>query len=116
MKVIHATEKKKQQEGPIVHEVVEELIDLGHFVDQGVLFRYEYEPFECYEPLEVVRRAKEKVGPVEYDVSEDNCEHFAHWCKNNENTSHQAEEATVQTSDFLGSASLMGLIWGLFRR
>lgn len=39
---------------------------------------------------EIVERAKSRLGENSYDVFDNNCEHFAHWCRNGHATSHQA--------------------------
>jgi len=100
VKVIHVKAKEKRQDdddddddddnGFPPYEVVEELIDVGDHIKMGNLWRYEYEPDKCYDPDEVIMRAKTKLGKFEYNALENNCEHFARWCKTNENASVQS--------------------------
>jgi len=90
LKVIHVTQRP---DGYQRYEVVQELIDVGDHIRDGSLWRYKYKPDKCYDPDDVVMRAKSKIGKFEYDAVKNNCEHFARWCKNNENTSVQAEVA-----------------------
>lgn len=35
----------------------------------------------CYKPEEVIARAEGMIGQKQYDLSVNNCEHFAFWCK-----------------------------------
>lgn len=45
------------------------------------LYRYDYDPENCFQPNEVVERAKDRIGERSYNVLLKNCEHFATWCK-----------------------------------
>jgi hypothetical protein len=36
--------------------------------------------FGLYPPAEIVRRARSRMGEVEYNLASGNCEHFAMWC------------------------------------
>lgn len=45
------------------------------------LYRYDYDPEKCFQPKDVVERAKERIGERSYNVLLKNCEHFATWCK-----------------------------------
>jgi len=90
VKVIHVTEVDGEA---LEYEVAEELVDIGDVIQQGNLWRYEYEPDKCYDLDVVIERAKAKRGRFKYDPLENNCEHYARWCKNGENTSVQATAA-----------------------
>ena len=63
----------------------EELID----VDVDELYRYDYDPADCYPPPEVVRRAETRLGEHRYNPLTSNCEHFARWCKTGHKHSYQ---------------------------
>jgi len=91
IKVVHVIPKEDQQ--PTEYEVRVDTIDLGDNTAEGKLWRYEYEPNECYEPHEVVNRALEKKGKFDYELVSNNCEHFARWCKTGDLKSKQAETA-----------------------
>jgi len=114
VKVIHVTEQQKRQDGFLIYEVVEELIDLGNYIKMGNVWLYEYEPDKCYDPDEVIMRAKTKLGKFDYHAFENNCEHFARWCKNNENASVQADVAKLGVA--IGSSIGMAVIGSLFQK
>ena len=89
------------------HEVDEELIDVGEYAKKGKLWRFQYQRGKCYDPYEVITRAKEKIGYFEYDHINNNCEHFARWCKTDNSVSRQANVANAAkaaSSSFTGGA------------
>ncbi|KAH7709901.1 Group XVI phospholipase A2, partial [Aphelenchoides avenae] len=42
-------------------------------------------------PAEILHRARSRLGEASYSLFENNCEHFASWCRNGIHFSHQAE-------------------------
>lgn len=44
-----------------------------------------------FDPLEIVRRARSRVGEDSYRLLSNNCEHFCEWCLRGENRSYQVE-------------------------
>jgi len=72
------------------HVVAEDIIDLKEDISKKVVVLYEYEPSECSEPFEVIQNARSKLGKFEYDARNNNCEHFARWCKTGNKISVQA--------------------------
>jgi hypothetical protein len=44
-----------------------------------------------FDPLEVIRRARSRVGEDHYRVFSNNCEHFCEWCLHGEHRSYQVE-------------------------
>jgi Lecithin retinol acyltransferase len=44
-----------------------------------------------YSPLEIVRRARSRIGENDYRLLTNNCEHFCNWCVNGVSRSAQAE-------------------------
>jgi Lecithin retinol acyltransferase len=44
-----------------------------------------------FEPSEVVRRARSRLGEDRYRVFSNNCEHFCEWCLHGEHRSYQVE-------------------------
>jgi len=57
-------------------------------------------------------RAKTKLGKFEYDPLNNNCEHFARWCKSDENVSVQAEVAKVGVAASSIGMAAIGLLLG----
>ncbi len=49
----------------------------------------------CFSADEIVARATSRLGESNYDLFENNCEHFVVWCRTNE--SHSAQIATTET-------------------
>lgn len=45
-------------------------------------------------PEQAIQRAKSKLGEDKYCLFQNNCEHFAHWCKTGFNKSDQVERVT----------------------
>jgi len=74
-------------------KVCEQVIDLSQHMGNGTLCRYDYEPGSCKEPAEVIQNARSKLGQFSYDLLNNNCEHFARWCKTGNDLSIQASIA-----------------------
>ncbi len=47
----------------------------------------------CLEPAAVVSRARSRVGEKDYHLFDNNCEHFATWCKTGKHHSRQVDAA-----------------------
>jgi len=45
----------------------------------------------AFDPAEVVRRARSRVGEEQYQILENNCEHFCEWCIHGQSRSYQVE-------------------------
>lgn len=88
-KVIHATGNNGP--GKVRYSVREDIIDLGPEIRNAKLLRYNHAPGECYEPAEVIKNGRSKLGKFDYDEYENNCEHFAQWCKTGKKESVQAK-------------------------
>jgi hypothetical protein len=68
-----------------------EEVGLEQFTNGRPLWvRYENSP--CFDPDEVIRRARSRVGEDRYDLLTNNCEHFCQWCLRAEHRSYQVEE------------------------
>jgi len=89
IRVIHATPKVPGSEQ---YEVREDGVDVGGYIKERSLKLHEYGPDECYDQLEVVDRARSMIGPFAYNEWDNNCEHFARWCKTGDFKSEQAEK------------------------
>jgi len=98
-KVIHAT----GNDGPAKDRcsVCEQIIDFEPEIRNARLRRYDYAPDDCNEPAEVIQNGRSKLGKFDYDVLNNNCEHFAQWCKTGNRQSRQADVAKA----LIGSAS-----------
>ena len=62
---------------PGSYRVAEQIVDFDKPMGNGELCRYNYEPSECYEPFEVIKNAKSKIGKFDYHALNNNCGHFA---------------------------------------
>lgn len=71
---------------------------------------------ECDDVEAVIERAESRVGEKGYHLFENNCEHFASWCKTGESRSTQVDdfrEATVSTTKSIPTAAIL---WRAGRR
>lgn len=50
----------------------------------------------AFDPLEVVRRARSRVGEYGYRLLTNNCEHLCEWCLHGENRSYQVDGLLAQ--------------------
>jgi len=90
---------------PGSYSVCEEIVDLGPCIRKGNVRLYQYEPKDCNEPDEVIKNARKKTGKFDFSPLNNNCEHFARWCKTGNKVSHQANRAIrVLTSGLAGSS------------
>ena len=49
----------------------------------------------CFSPPEVIARAKSRLGEKQYNLRDDNCEHFTEWCVTGKARSYQIEALPV---------------------
>ena len=61
-------------------QVVENVQKLKNLAD-GTVYKYVYTPGSCSEPFEVIQNARSKIGSFPFDIHNNNCGHFARWCK-----------------------------------
>jgi hypothetical protein len=66
-------------------------ISLGEFANGREVKVRQYPPSECDPPHVVVERALSRLGEEGYNLFNNNCEHFATWCKMGEPRSSQVE-------------------------
>ena len=78
---------------PASYKVCEETVDLSQQLNNGTLYRYEYDNAQCNTPAKVVRKARQKLGVFPYDTFKNNCEHFAVYCKTGYSASSQVDVA-----------------------
>lgn len=85
------------------------------------IYLYEYDEKDCSSRGEVIERAEQAMSgeiPWEpYNLLDNNCEHFATWCKTGKKRSKQVEVA-VPASSFAGLASVavVGSSVGMLRK
>lgn len=72
------------------------------FVSGRTVFVREYG--NCDSPHVVIQRAESRLGENAYDLFDNNCEHFATWCKTGIHASEQVKNAGATT----GGASVSG--------
>ena len=78
VKLIHVTQTANEKDE---YEVREEVADLGDYIRRKELYRYDYDPQQAYEPDEVLKRARSKLGKFEYSPLTNNFEHFVRSCR-----------------------------------
>ncbi|MDG2990842.1 lecithin retinol acyltransferase family protein [Candidatus Synechococcus calcipolaris G9] len=54
-----------------------------------------YAPGACFDTETVVKRAISRLGEYGYDLLDNNCEHFATWCKTGKHKSEQVEHGVA---------------------
>ena len=107
-------------EGTVIHvwghtpsDAVVSEVCFADFAQGHKLSRVDY-LIACYQPKEVVRRARSCIGkPFNYTLGESNCEHFATWCKTNIWVSSQAEKVKSKIKETLkvvGTAIVCGIV------
>ena len=60
---------------------------------------------DCSDPAIVIYRARSKLGNANYSPIENNCEHFAMWCKTGKQSSDQIKKALLMMSNGVIEAS-----------
>lgn len=63
-----------------------------------------------FDPSTVAERALDRVGERGYELFENNCEHFAHWCRSGQWKSQQASafETVIRQSAAVGTRATVG--------
>ncbi|KAK0065905.1 HRAS-like suppressor 2 [Biomphalaria pfeifferi] len=64
-------------------------------------------------PEKIVKRAKEKLGAVGYNIIFSNCEHFANWCRYGQCKSDQADKFLTGVAVVGGTALAVGTVYAL---
>jgi len=73
----------------LVRAPVEEVLLAEFARGRRIWTRWSDQP--SYDPEEVIRRARSRVGENEYALLRNNCEHFCEWCLRGEARSYQVE-------------------------
>jgi len=63
------------------YAVREDVKDFSKQMEKGTLRRYVYEARDCQEPVDVIQNARTQLGEYNFHPLDNNCEHFARWCK-----------------------------------
>jgi hypothetical protein len=82
---------------------------MREFAGRGEVQVYLYSLGTTLSPDEVVQRALSRVTEEAYDVFNNNCEHFAYWCKTGQHVSPQANTAkgVLTTAAIVGGVALI---------
>ncbi|MFT7633012.1 MAG: hypothetical protein ACI87E_004067 [Mariniblastus sp.] len=64
-----------------------------------------YQSDATFEAHKILARAKSRLGETGYDLAENNCEHFACWCRTGE---HESRQVQVAETLFRQSAAVAG--------
>jgi len=81
---------------------------LEDFLSGGVLMVRHYP--HCLPPKETVHRAMSRSGTDGYALFQNNCEHFATWCKTGEHESKQVNNGRLGAAVGLGPLALLGIV------
>jgi hypothetical protein len=73
-----------------LHRGPVEEVPLDQFTCGGALWVGRRAPHH-FDPIEVIGRARSRVGEDRYRVFSNNCEHFCEWCLHGEHRSYQVE-------------------------
>ncbi|MBD1935352.1 MULTISPECIES: lecithin retinol acyltransferase family protein [Cyanophyceae] len=101
-------------DGTVIHYTGEKLkgtIDctpIAEFITGKTVFVREYG--KCDPPDIVIQRAKSKLKEEKYDLFDNNCEHFATWCKTGKKESEQVHRAKAAAGGAAGSTGTATII------
>jgi len=102
--VVHFTDVRNRKASASVRQCT-----LLQFAHGGTVEKVRYR--ECLPARVVVQRATSNIGRAGYNIFQNNCEHFARWCKVGEHTSEQVRRAGAGTAWMSASwgAAALGL-------
>jgi hypothetical protein len=81
-------------------------VPLGRFRRRGPVFVRRYPPGQMLDPDETERLAWARFREKRYDLFNNNCEHFAYWCKTGRLWSPQAD----RLKELLAVGAAVGLV------
>ena len=94
--IVHFTgEPGNKSDATIKRTSIEEFLQGG----SPEIIAYE----KCFPPSKVINRALELLGKDGYNLFNDNCEHFARYCKTGQHESEQVTDAKAGTGAALGT-------------
>jgi hypothetical protein len=64
----------------------------------------------AFDPQEVIRRARARVGENRYRILRNNCEHFCEWCLRGESRSYQVERVLALRSVRVVTFGVLSLV------
>jgi len=96
----------------IIRKPVEE-VTLEGFADGRSVFVVEHDEV-CFDAMEIVRRARSRLGEKRYRLLTNNCEHFVEWCLHDLPRSFQAETALAYPR--IVGERIERVLFGLLRR
>lgn len=115
--VIHYTGEVKSK-----FEAVVSRTPLWEFLDGGEIVVVDYGS-DAHHPDDVVARAESRLGERDYDLIDQNCEHFARWCRCGDHRSTQVDRVAgaavasvgggAATAGGLGAVSAGGVVAGM---
>lgn len=99
-KVIHFCSNTGKAEDTKIQET-----NMGAYFKNGEYFVLNVASTSKFTPEDTVKRAKERLGFKSYDLLQNNCEHFALWCKTDNCESYQinnlSQDQIVQIKQFM---------------
>jgi hypothetical protein len=87
---------ERKQDASVRIERFDDVVQ-GHRVDL-----VEYGADVCFEPEEVIARARRRLGEKRYRVRTKNCQHFARWCKTGDAMSEHVRGVTSSAGGLAG--------------
>jgi hypothetical protein len=79
-------------------------VSLEHFAQGKVIWVRAHAP-GSYDPKEIVRRARSRLGEDRYRLLSNNCEHFCEWCARGLHRSAQVEVLRATVRSLWGASS-----------
>ena len=70
---------------------IKDIVPISKLKELSSYYKKYEEKVKIYSPEETVKRARSRIGESNYDLFENNCEHFAIWCKTGLSRSTQIE-------------------------
>lgn len=90
-KIIHFASKKEDDPAEIHETTIIGFLDNLDIYDGFFILDFSKYDGKVYSAAQTIKRAKSKIGEMGYDLLDNNCEHFAMWCKTGIKRSRQTE-------------------------
>ena len=59
----------------------------------------------CFDPAQIIQRARSRIGEDQYGLLENNCEHFCEWCSSGVPVSYQIQRLRQFARTMAGGAA-----------